>query len=287
MKRLDGKVIMVTGAARGQGLLEAEAIVAEGGTAVMCDVLAEEGSAAAQRLSEDFGPARFYDLDVTSSNDWAHVCDEVLAEFGRIDGLVNNAGVSHRVSLMDTTHDAWSTIMDVNLTGPALGIQAVAPAMMAARSGSIVNISSIAGLCAWPAVAYSVSKWGLRGLTKSAALEFGMHDIRVNSIHPGVVATELMEDAPEQFRNAYAGVVPLRREAQPAEIAPLVVYLCSEESTYVTGAEISVDGGFSAAGAAQGMMSLMNHSGAGSQMLAGTRSGLDGLADAVSTRREV
>lgn len=287
MKRLDGKVIIVTGAARGQGLLEAEAIVAEGGAVAICDVLGDQGREAAQRLSAAGGRASFHSLDVTSSDDWARTCSEVLAEFGRIDGLVNNAGVSHRVTLMDTSREAWDTIMAVNLTGPALGIQAVAPTMIAAGSGSIVNISSIAGLCAWPAVAYSASKWGLRGLTKSAALEFGAHNIRVNSIHPGVVATELMADAPEQFRSAYAGVVPLHREAQPGEIAPLVVYLCSAESAYVTGAEISIDGGFAAAGAAQGMVSLMNHNGAGPQLLSGARSGLDVLAEAVATRKGV
>lgn len=284
MKRLDGEVIVLTGAARGQGLLEAEAIVAEGGIAIIGDILADEGSAAALRLSDGGGCARFYSLDVTSHDDWARLRDGVLDEFGRIDGLVNNAGVSHRVSLMDTTREAWTTIMEVNLTGPALGIQAVAPAMMAAGSGSIVNISSIAGLCAWPAVAYSASKWGLRGLTKSAALELGGHGIRVNSIHPGVVATELVADAPEQFRAAYADVVPLQREAQPEEIAPLVIYLCSSESTYVSGAEISIDGGFSAAGAAQGMMSLLNSGDSDARMLSGSRSGLDALADAVSSR---
>ena len=267
--RLRDKVVVITGAARGQGEIEARAVVEEGAIAILCDVRHDLGREAANRLCAEGGRAEYHPLDVTSGDDWHRVCTHVVDEHGRIDALVNNAGVGHRVPLLQTSRTAWNSLMAVNVTGPALGIQAVAPHMTRTGGGAVVNISSVAGLTAWPAVAYSVSKWAVRGLTKGAALELGEAGIRVNSLHPGVVATEFMADAPEEFRHAYRDVVPLGREADADEIAPLVIFLCSDESRYVTGAEIAVDGGFSAAGAGHAMSARMRLESGTNSMLRG------------------
>lgn len=267
--RLDGKVVLVTGASRGQGAHETRAITAAGGAAVLADVLDDEGEALAAELTSAGRQCSYHHLDVTDSEQWARVCTAIEQKYGRLDALVNNAGIGHRVPLLDTSLEIWHKVVAVNLTGPLLGIQAVVPLMTDSGGGSIVNISSVAGLTAWPAVAYSTSKWGLRGLTKGAALELGSRGIRANSVHPGLIESPFTVDAPPEFHEAYARTSPLGRVGGPADIAPVVVFLCSDASAYITGAEITVDGGFVGAGASQGMLTTMAALG-GQHMLQGT-----------------
>lgn len=255
--RLDGKVVLITGASRGQGALEARAVVEAGGIAVVADVLDDQGAALVEELRVQEPRCSYRHLDVTDADQWTEVCEWVDAAHGRLDALVNNAGIGHRVPLMETERGVWDTILAVNLTGAMLGTQAVVPLMTTTGGGSIVNISSVAGLTAWPAVAYSVSKWGLRGLTMGSALELGTAGIRVNSVHPGLIASAFTQDAPAEFHEAYARTNPMGRVGDPADIAPLVVFLCSDSATFISGTEMTVDGGFVGAGAGQGMLTTM------------------------------
>lgn len=251
------KVVLVTGAAQGQGAAEARFLAESGAAVVLGDVQDEPGQKLANDLTALGLKATYVHLDVASQDDWQEAVSLSREKYGSLTGLINNAAISHRVNLMDIDMEAWQRILDINLTGAAIGIREVVPAMRVAGGGSIVNVSSVAGLVAWHASAYAVSKWGLRGLTKSAALEFGADGIRVNSIHPGMIETPFMDDAPAALRAAFRGTVPLGREGNVDDIAPLVGFLCSDFSAYITGAEIAVDGGFTAAGGSQGVTSLM------------------------------
>ena len=228
MTRLDGKVVVVTGAARGQGAAEVAALAAAGATVVGTDVREFDGR----------------HLDVTSPDDWAALAADLSAEYGRVDALVNNAGVAARERLPHVTLESWHQTFDINVTGPLLGIQALVPLMP--PGSSIVNICSVAALSGHAAAAYTASKWALRGLTRSASLELGSQGIRVNAVMPGLVDTPLMESASPAFFDAALAEIPLGRVGLPADIAPTIVFLCSDDSSYYNGAEIVIDGGLTA-----------------------------------------
>jgi 3alpha(or 20beta)-hydroxysteroid dehydrogenase len=241
MSRLTGKVALVTGAARGQGAAEAQLFLDQGATVWLTDVLDELGEATAENL----GPkAHYRHLDVTDPEQWRAVVSEIVDTHGRCDVLVNNAGVFELGSLDSTTLEAWNHTIAINQTGVFLGMQAVAAPMRAAGSGSIINISSIAGLQgAAMAQAYSASKWAVRGMTKSAAAELTPHGVRVNSVHPGLIETAMLEGFGE-LRATITERIPIGRTAEADEVASLVLFLASDESSYCSGHEFVIDGGF-------------------------------------------
>ncbi|MBS0474264.1 MAG: glucose 1-dehydrogenase [Proteobacteria bacterium] len=243
MGKLDGKVAIVTGGARGMGEATTRRFVAEGAKVAIADVLEEQGQALAAELGD---AARFWKLDVTSEDDWARVVTEVEAELGPVDALVNNAGILMFKGLLETTKADYERVLGVNLVGEFLGIKAVAPGMIARGRGAIVNVSSVDGMKgANSLVAYASSKWGVRGLTKVAAMELGHKGIRVNSVHPGGVDTVMSNHnaAPrEEVDKGYANV-PLQRIGGPEEVAAASAFLASDDASYIHGAEIVVDGG--------------------------------------------
>jgi 3alpha(or 20beta)-hydroxysteroid dehydrogenase len=237
--QLESRVALISGGSRGQGAAEARLFAREGASVVICDVLDEAGRDTVAAIEREGGEATFLHLDVTDPQAWDDAVDRVRRTFGALHVLVNNAGVLSRAGIVDTSVDEWERVLDINLTGTFLGMRAAAPLIRDGGGGSIVNISSIAGLVGTGAAAYTASKWGVRGLTKVAALEFAPWRIRVNSVHPGVVETAMTAE----FAEAAAASVPLRRVAKPEEIAELVLFLASERSSYLSGAEIAVDGG--------------------------------------------
>jgi 3alpha(or 20beta)-hydroxysteroid dehydrogenase len=240
---LDDKVVVVTGAARGQGAEEARALATAGATVVATDVLDfEPENADAQGW--DAGARVQRHLDVTDEAGWAELAGWLSSEYGRVDALVNNAGVAARERLPHVTLSTWHRTFDINVTGPMLGIQALAPLMP--RGSSIINICSVAALSGHAAAAYTASKWALRGLTRAASLELGSQGIRVNAVMPGLVDTPLMESASPAFFDAALAEIPLGRVGVPADIAPTIVFLCSDDSAYYNGAEIVIDGGLTA-----------------------------------------
>ncbi|MGB0113026.1 MAG: glucose 1-dehydrogenase [Ilumatobacteraceae bacterium] len=241
MARLDGKVALITGGSRGQGLAEAERFVLEGATVYITDVRVDEGRAAAQRLGD---AVHFMEHDVTSEADWVAVIAAVVEAQGRIDVLVNNAGIFKIAYLLDTSLDDWNRMIAVNQTGVFLGIRECGRLMKEQGSGSIVNISSIAGLGgAGVAHAYSASKWAVRGMTKSAALEFAGSGVRVNSVHPGIIDTDMMRES--GVPNPAADI-PMGRTGTAEEVANVVLFLASDESSYCSGHEFVVDGAMKA-----------------------------------------
>ena len=242
---LEGKVALISGGARGMGAAEARLFVAEGGRVVIGDVLDDEGKATAAAIGDS---AHYVHLDVTQEADWQSVVAETEARFGRLDVLVNNAGVL-RFGLLDDTELAdYEFVIRINQIGVFLGMKSVVAAMRRAGGGSIVNISSMAGLRGiGGALAYTASKFAVRGMTKVAAIELGSSNIRVNSVHPGGVETPMaasMEAGDQEAEASEANFTfPLARIGQPEEVAQLVLFLASEKSSYSTGAEFLVDGG--------------------------------------------
>lgn len=236
MRRLDNAAAIVTGGAQGMGEAHVRALVAEGARVVIGDV-----DTRGKQLADELGEAvRFARLDVTDQASWTEVVELAESEFGRVSVLVNNAGVVELTSLEDTTLERWQHVVDVNLTGTFLGIKSVTPSMTAAGGGVIVNVSSIGGLVGVePEWAYTASKWGVRGLTKVAALELGHRGIRVNSLHPGMVRTRMIQGADE---SAMSSDYPIARFAAPEEIAKLMLAVVCE-ATYSTGSEFVADGG--------------------------------------------
>jgi len=251
MARLDGKVALITGAAGGQGTAEAELFVREGAAVVLTDIDSAAGEGLARRLAEAGGSTLFVPHDAADEAAWQRVVKAALAAFGKLHILVNNAGTIARQGIVDTTVEAWNRTIAVNLTGPLLGMKHCAPAIRDSGGGAIVNISSTAGLTAHDDAAYTASKWGLRGLTKTAVLQFSPWNIRVNSIHPGQIAdTGFFRSGGDAFAHAAAAAIPLHRQGTPRECAELVLFLVSEESSFISGAEIAIDGGYIAAGLA-------------------------------------
>ncbi|WP_285115633.1 SDR family NAD(P)-dependent oxidoreductase [Leifsonia sp. fls2-241-R2A-40a] len=239
---LEGATVVVTGAARGQGAAEARLLATCGAQVVATDATAPDeplGDRIAFRL-----------LDVTDEDAWAELAADLATTLAGtpLRGLVNNAGVTHRAGLAQTERADWDRVLAVNLTGPMLGMRALAPLM--AEGSSIVNVGSVAGLTGHYTAAYTASKWGLRGLSRVAATEFGPRGIRVNTIHPGFIETGMTANAPTAMREAQLELTPLQRLGEPSDVAGLAVFLLSDASAYLSGADIPVDGGFtSSAGA--------------------------------------
>ena len=251
MPRLAKKVALITGAVGGQGTAEAELFVREGAAVVLTDIDTAAGEALAKRLTDGGGKALFLAQDVASEQSWQEVVAAALSAFGGLHILVNNAGTIARQGIVATTLEAWNRTLAVNLTGPLLGMKHCAPAIRDSGGGSIVNISSTAGLTAHDDAAYTATKWGLRGLTKTAVLQFSEWNIRVNSIHPGQIAdTGFFRGGGEAFAHAAAAAIPTHRQGTPQECAELVMFLASEEASFISGAEIAIDGGYIAAGLA-------------------------------------
>ena len=240
--RLDGKVAIITGGSRGQGEAHARLFVAEGAKVLIGDVLDEPGEKLAAELS---GSVVYRHLDVSSEDDWAGAVAAATDAFGAVNVLVNNAAIHHVLPLEEETRQFFERILAINLIGPFLGIQAVLPAMRAAGGGSIVNISSTAGIRGYYGHgAYGATKWGLRGMSKVAAVELGKDGIRVNSVHPGPIRTDMMpqtEDSMARYRQ-----LPLGRHGEPEEVSELVCFLASDASSFITGMEHIIDGGSTA-----------------------------------------
>jgi 3alpha(or 20beta)-hydroxysteroid dehydrogenase len=245
MGRLEGKVALISGAARGQGEAEARRFVAEGARVVIGDVLDHEGEAVAHSLGDD---AVFVKLDVTSEASWQEAVASTVDAFGGLHVLVNNAGVLGAFTpLVDTTVEHFMRVLSINLLGTFLGMKIGAPAMKDSGGGSIVNISSTAGMWGVPFAAdYTASKWGIRGITKTAALELGRDGIRVNSVHPGGVLTDMVKAVGDDGESNYYKRLPAGRIGVPDDIANLVLFLASDESSYCTGTEFLIDGGMQA-----------------------------------------
>jgi 3alpha(or 20beta)-hydroxysteroid dehydrogenase len=242
---LAGRRVVITGALGGQGAAETLVLLASGADVVatdLADVVSPELATAAEGLR---GTLRYRRLDVGSPEGW-HELAAFVSELGGLQGLVNNAGIPFRARLGDIELEDWDRVMRINLTGPMLGIQALVPLMPA--GSSIVNVGSLAALNAHYTVAYTASKWGLRGLTHVAATEFGARGIRANIVHPGYVETNMMASAPAIMTATQLALTPLGRTAQPEEVGAVVAFLLSDLSSYVTGAEIPIDGGFSSSG---------------------------------------
>ena len=243
MARLQDKVIIITGAAQGMGETHARLCIAEGAKVVLTDINSEKGDALAKELGAN---AIFIKHDVTSEENWAHVVKATQDKFGQIDVLVNNAGITTSKSILDTSLEDYRKIIEINQVSVFLGMKAVIPAMKAAKQGSIINISSINGLVGG-AIGYTDSKFAVRGMTKAVALECASYGIRVNSIHPGVIATPMiMQGDTKDVVAAFAKSIPMKRVAQPEEVSGMVVFLASDDSSYSTGSEFIADGGLTA-----------------------------------------
>lgn len=244
MGRVDGKVAIVTGAARGMGAAFARRLAAEGARVVLTDLREEEGTATAAALGDN---ARFVRHDVTSADDWRAVVAQAEAAFGPVSVLVNNAGIaSYAVS--DTLDEAsYRRVIDVNQVSVFLGMTAVLPSMRRAGGGSMINISSVLGIVSTPyTLAYTAAKFAVRGMSKTAALEFAPYNIRVNSVHPGYIQTPMVDESGSAIDALIAhvkAVTPAARLGEPDEVASVVLLLASDESRFTTGAEFVVDGG--------------------------------------------
>ena len=240
---LEGKVAIVTGAARGQGAEEARRFVDEGAQVMLTDI-DPEGAAMATFIGID--RASFYQHDVASSADWDAVVAQTLERFGRIDILINNAAIYRTGKMVDTDEALFETVHRINELGVFLGMKAVAGPMAGSGGGSIVNISSGAGLGAVANMfAYAASKWAVTGMTKCAALELAKAHIRVNSVHPGVIDTPMLDQNPQAVNDAMVRNTPIGRIGTPGDVAELVLYLASDRSSFVTGATFAIDGGIS------------------------------------------
>lgn len=243
MTRLKNKVAIVTGAAQGMGEFNARTLLKEGAKVVITDLNSAKGEALANELGED---VLFVKQDVTSEEDWKKVISEAESKFGPINILVNNAGISFNKSFAECTLDDYMKIVNINQVSVFLGMKYVQPSMVKAKGGSIINVSSINGLVGG-AVGYTDSKFAVRGITKAGALEFSKDNIRVNSVHPGVVETPMVTEGDSyEMIKEFAKAIPLGRMAQSQDIANLVLYLASDESAYSTGSEFVADGGLTA-----------------------------------------
>jgi 3alpha(or 20beta)-hydroxysteroid dehydrogenase len=239
--RLDGKVAIVTGGARGQGEAEVRLFAAEGAKVVVSDVLVDAGRALADELGD---AVAFTPHDVSSEEEWANAVALAEERFGRLDVLVNNAGIAHTAPISQHSVADFERIQSVNTVGVFLGIRSVIDPMVRAGGGSIINISSGAGLRATKyMIAYAASKYAVTGMTASAAMELARHRIRVNSVHPGVIETPMLEINTPEMNEAMVRHAPMRRIGQPSEIANAVLFLASDESSFMTGAHVPVDGG--------------------------------------------
>jgi 3alpha(or 20beta)-hydroxysteroid dehydrogenase len=239
------RVVLITGAAGGMGAGHARALAADGWRVVLADVA--DATPVVAEIEAAGGTALAVTLDVTDPAAWVEVVDRVRETYGALHGLVNNAGISRRLRFMDTSAEVWRQVMSINLDGPFHGIQACAPLMRDSGGGSIVNISSISGQIGYFSPSYSSSKWGLRGLTKSAAGELAAWGIRVNSVHPGLVGTPLLAGA-DGFVSSAVASIPAGRMGRPEEITDAVRFLLGDASTYMSGSELTLDGAMTSNG---------------------------------------
>lgn len=247
MTKLENRVALVTGAGRGQGETEARMLAEAGAAVLICDVLEAEGQLLAETLQAEGFQVRFQKLDVSSEADWQQAVDVARTWQGRLDILVNNAGIINRKPISETSLDAWNRLMAINLTGAFLGIKACVPLMQESGGGSIVNISSNSAFSGHYDPAYTASKWGLRGLTRTAAMEFVTSGIRINSVCPGLIVTGLNANAPHL--QPMIDLTPMRRSGTPEEVAQLVLFLASDASSFITGEDFVIDGGFTSGAA--------------------------------------
>jgi NAD(P)-dependent dehydrogenase (short-subunit alcohol dehydrogenase family) len=247
--RLEGKVALITGAARGQGAAEARMFAQEGAKVILADVTDQEGMAVAAEIAEAGGDALYVHLDVTNEDEWESAVQSAVASFGKLDILVNNAGIWRRGHVLETSSDQWDEIMDVNAKGVFLGTKAAIPEMRKAGGGSIINISSTAGLVgSKTSAAYSASKGAVRIFTKSTAVQYAAEGIRANSIHPGPIDTDMGDQVwPDATsREAAVARTAVARIGTANDIAYGALYLASDESSFVTGSELVIDGGVTA-----------------------------------------
>ncbi len=247
--RLEGKVALITGGARGQGATEAALFAREGAAVVIADILEDQGKQVEAQINEAGGRALFVSLDVSSEDDWERAVREAVEAFGKVDILVNNAALYSRVPIMETTLDDWNRILEVNATGVFLGTKATIPAMQQAGGGSIINISSTAGMVgSGRGSAYGTSKGGIRLFTKYTAVQHADDNIRANSIHPGPIDTEMIADniGTPEGRATSESRIPMGRIGTVDDVAYGALFLASDESSYMTGAELVIDGGFTA-----------------------------------------
>ena len=244
--RLEGKTALVTGAARGIGAAVARLFASEGARVALSDVLVDLGERVTAEIVEAGGKAIFLELDVSSTQDWERVVDSVVGRFGSLDILVNNAGIYERNTVEDLDLETWKRVMAVNAEGVFLGTRACIPAMRSAGGGSIVNMASIASMrgSLW-STAYHASKGAVASFTRSAARQYGRYGIRVNSVHPGAIATDMLDEvfAGSDVRDSRLEDLPLLREGTAEEVAKVVLFLASDDASYVTGTEVRVDGG--------------------------------------------
>ncbi len=243
MARLEGKVAIITGSAQGMGAAHAKKFIEEGAKVVLTDLNEEKGNALAAELGEN---AIFVKQNVANEEDWKNVVAKAEEAFGPVNVLVNNAGITMAKSITDTSVEDYRKIVEINQVSVFLGIKSVVSSMEKAGQGTIVNISSLNGLVGG-AVGYTDTKFAVRGITKAAALELAPKNIRVNSVHPGVIATPMVvQEDTKAAVEAFSKMIPMGRVAEPEEVSNLVLYLASEESSYSTGSEFIVDGGMSA-----------------------------------------
>ena len=246
--RLEGKVALISGGARGMGAVEARLFAKEGASVVIADILEDEGRRLEAEINEKGGNAAFVSLDVTSEDQWNDAVKSTVDRFGKIDILVNNAGIYESSRVESTTVESWDRVMSINAKGVFLGTKAAIPAMRDAGGGSIVNISSVAGLTGGAATAYNSSKGAVRLLTKATAIQYASDAIRGNSVHPGPIETDMLADVypnPGQ-RERRQSQIPLGRMGTAEDVANGVLFLSSDESSYMTGSELVIDGGWTA-----------------------------------------
>ncbi|MDA0262641.1 MAG: glucose 1-dehydrogenase [Chloroflexi bacterium] len=247
--RLENKVVLISGGARGMGAVEAKLFAKEGAKIVIGDLLEAEGKRVEAEINETGGECLFVPLDVTDEDQWEQAVAATLGRFGKLDVLVNNAGIFRAHPVEETSSDEWDQVMDINAKGVFLGAKAAIPAMRQAGGGSIINLSSVAGLVgAAYSSAYSASKGAVRLFTKSTAIQYASDGIRSNSIHPGVIQTDMTAEAiaDSRFKAERVDPTPLARLGQPEDVAYGALYLASDESSFVTGAELVIDGGWTA-----------------------------------------
>jgi len=247
--RLQNKVALISGGAKGMGAVEAKLFAKEGAKVVIGDVLETEGKQIEAEINETGGECLFVPLDVTDENQWNEAVAATLGRFGKLDILINNAGIFRTSPVEETSSAEWDQVMDINAKGVFLGAKAAIPAMREAGGGSIINLSSVAGLVgAAYSTAYSASKGAVRLFTKSTAIQYATDGVRCNSIHPGVIQTDMTKEAiaDSQFKAQRLDPTPLARLGRPEDVAYGALYLASDESSFVTGAELVIDGGWTA-----------------------------------------
>ena len=245
--RLKDKVALISGAASGIGAAHAKVFASEGAKVVIADIQEDKGSEVLNTITESGGEAIFINLDVTDKNAWNSCVMEALKAYGKLVILINNAGIFHPGGLEEETEEGWQKIMDINLKGVFLGMKACIKELKKTGNASIVNISSLYGIKGAPgSIAYNVSKAGVHLATKAAALEYARLGVRINSIHPGQIITPIIANLTPEQDSAIKESIPMGRSGQPEEVAYTSLFLCSDEASYITGAQILVDGGWGA-----------------------------------------